>query len=73
MEHKESCVSCTYWNKVEKSDDGECRESCPTPILMPVQTVLGGKPILAVNAFFPHTRPDIWCGKYKSLTWDESE
>ena len=70
----DECGKCAFWKEVPTGRKdrrlGMCRRNAPVPVLVaqhphPVQH---GALVPVVNAFFPETRPDIWCGQFERAT-----
>lgn len=60
-----TCGSCRFWVQASATDDsGECRAAPPVVVYMQTKTPFGVA--MAPVPMFPRTRPEIWCGQYKS-------
>jgi len=60
------CDGCKFWVKDREEDlDGSCRRSPPTPFLKTVMSPITQQQGVIVLAYWPKTRPELWCGDYR--------
>ena len=60
------CDRCRFWIKDKEEDgDANCRRYPPTPFLRAAMNPITQEQGMVILAYWPKTRPELWCGKYR--------
>jgi hypothetical protein len=68
MTTSNACALCQFWHEMVGDETGQCRRYAPRPAMFAALPNTGGEG--EVEAVWPQTNAEDWCGEFVDVTPD---